>query len=613
MREWRYGPRLDADGATFRVWAPAQAQIALAIEGDSERPMVRDDEGIHTLHVPGAHAGQRYWLRLPDGLRPDPASRFQPDGPLGASELIADAFAWTDHGWTGITAPHRHVIYEMHIGTFTGEGTWDAAAARLSALADLGITTLEVMPIAEFGGSFGWGYDGVQLFAPTRLYGRPDAAKRFIDDAHRLGLAVILDVVYNHFGPVGNFMREFSPTFFGSPGEWGDLFNFDGGGASEVRRFVTENAAYWIDEFHFDGLRFDATQAIHDRSPEHIISEICAAARAAAGRRSVFLVGESEPQDTRLLKGHGAYRDGLDALWNEDWHHAAFVRATGRRQAYFTDYQGSAAEFASMARHGTLYQGQWYTWQQNRRGAWAIGLPASAFVTFLENHDQVANTGLGTRLHDQVDRALWRALTSLLVLGPAIPMLFQGQEFGSTRPFAYFADHDGDLAAAVDAGRRQFLTQFPGLAQPAVQERLPRPGDREVFERCRLLDAERIADSPLRRLHRDLIHQRRDDPVLSGLGTASVGVESSAPEPSLLVVRYLADAGHRLLVVNFGDDHDSPMNEPLFAPQPGTDWHVAWSSEDPSYGGGGTLPFVRAGRWRLQARSAVLLASEPLG
>jgi maltooligosyltrehalose trehalohydrolase len=603
MRNWRFGPALDASGATFRVWAPDQAEISLVIEGEPERLMVRDAEGLHDLHVPGARAGHRYWLRLPGGLRPDPASRFQPAGPLGPSELIDNSFAWTDQDWSGIPKPHRQVIYELHLGTFTREGTWDAATLRLPALVEVGITTIEIMPVAEFAGSFGWGYDGV------RLYGRPDAVRRFVNEAHRLGLAVILDVVYNHFGPVGNYLSEFSAAYVGKPGEWGDLVNYDGPGSGEVRRFTIENAAYWVREFHFDGLRFDATQAIEDASPTHILHEICAAAREAAGTRAIFLVGESEPQETRLLKINDAARDGLDALWSEDWHHAAFVRATGRRNAYFTDYLGTAPEFASMARHGTLYQGQWYSWQQQRRGGRAIGLPASAFVAFLENHDQIANTGLGLRLHEHVDPALWRALTALLLLSPSVPLLFQGQEFGSTRPFTYFADHDGELADAVEAGRRQFMMQFSGPAQPAMQERLPCPHDARTFEQCKLLDDERDADSPLRRLHRDLIHLRRTDRVLADVGTAAVGIESSAPHHSVVVIRYLAASSHRLVIVNLADDHESPMNEPLFAP-PGGDWRMVWSSEDPAYDGSGATPLVPDGRWLLQARSATLLAAE---
>ena len=572
--------------------------------------MTRTDDGFFAVDVPGLRAGQRYWYRVHQGLRPDPASRFQPDGPLGASAVVdAQAYAWTDHDWRGAPAPHEHVIYEMHIGTFTAEGTWRAAVQHLAALADLGVTTIEVMPIAEFAGRFGWGYDGVDFFAPSHLYGTPDDARHFVDAAHRAGLAVILDVVYNHFGPVGNYLRDFAPTFFGKPGEWGDTINYDGHGSSQVRMFAIENAAYWIGEYHFDGLRFDATQGINDRSPEHVVAEMARAARWAAGSRRIFLVGESEPQDTRLLRDSGVFGDGLDALWNEDWHHAAFVALTGRRQAYFTDYQGTASEFASMARHGFLYQGQWYSWQMAPRGGFSLGLRSSAFVGFLENHDQVANTGMGWRLHEQVDRAKWRALTALLLLGPQLPMLFQGQEFASTRPFTYFADHDGELGDAVWRGRLEFLSQFPGLGTPAVKNRLSHPASRDAFVECKLDQALRDAQPWAVELHRALLQVRRRDVVLSKVGTPEVGIETSAPSPSIVLVRYVTATAHRLLVVNLGADDLSPMNDALYAPVPGTRWATLWSSERAEYGGTGISPFVEAGRWLIRAASATLLES----
>jgi maltooligosyltrehalose trehalohydrolase len=607
----RFGAIPIDGGVRFTVWAPAQKDVALVLEGEPDRPMERTADGFFTLEVPGAHAGQRYWYRIASGLRPDPASRFQPEGPLGPSEIVDPRrFTWTDAGWPGAGPVHRHVFYELHVGTFTREGTFTAALRRLPRLAEVGITTIELMPLAEFAGRFGWGYDGVNLFAPTRLYGTPDEVRRFVDEAHRLGLAVILDVVYNHLGPVGNFLPEFSPSVHGPPGEWGDSINYDGEASAPVRQFVIENAAYWIADFHFDGLRLDATHAIPDRSKEHIVSDICAAARRAAGERTVFIAAENEAQDTRLLKASGAYLDGADALWNEDWHHSAFVALTGRREAYFSDYLGTAAEFASMARHGTLYQGQWYTWQKKPRGGYAIGLPSSCFVCFLENHDQIANTGLGARLFQYVGQPQWRAMTALLLLGPGLPLLFQGAEFGSTRPFTYFADHDGDLASAVDRGRREFLSQFPSLATDDMQQAIASPSDPRTFEQCQLLDEERFADTGLLHLHQDLLRLRRDDPVLSRIGTPEARIESAAPASHIVLIRYLASGAHRLLVVNLGDDHLSPMNDPLYAPPPGCRWKSVWSSEHPQYGGGGAPTFPEADRWLIGGHTATLLGSE---
>ena len=610
MLRHRFGAQVHESGVRFRVWAPAQTSVGLLLDGRAEIEMARDSDGFFSADVNDARAGDRYQFRLAQGVRPDPASRFQPGGPFEASQVVdSRCFRWTDQRWKGAPAPQRQVLYELHLGTFTEEGTWTAAREHLPRLADIGVTTLEVMPIAEFAGRFGWGYDGVQLYAPSRLYGTPDEVRAFVNQAHELGLAVILDVVYNHFGPSGNFIREFAPTFLGAAGEWGESINFDCHDASHVRAFMVDNAVHWIEEYHFDGLRFDATQAISDSSTEHIISEICREARAAAGSRRLFLVGESEPQDVRLLRRSGAYPDGLDAIWSEDWHHAAFVALTGRRHAYFTDYLGTASEFASMARYGTLYQGQWYSWQTAPRGGYALHLDAFAFVSFLENHDQVANTIAGQRLVELVNPASLRAFTALLLLGPAIPMLFQGQEFGSTRPFSYFADHEGDLGRAVREGRLRFLRQFPGLTTEAMGERLPSPDDPEAFARCKLRDGERSADSPLAVLHRDLLRLRRDDEILAQLGTADVLIESSAPTASIILLRYIGREDHRLLVVNLGRDHVSPMNDPLLAPAPGSRWHLLWSSEHAAYLGSGVSLYLKEGRWRIPAHSASFLAS----
>jgi maltooligosyltrehalose trehalohydrolase len=612
----RFGAVPAADGVTFTVWAPEQRSLRLVIEGRGERDLERDDEGYFTLHAADARTGDRYWFRMDNGtLRPDPATRFQPDGPLNASMIVdSRTYRWRDSEWPGITAPHRQVLYELHVGTFTAEGTWDAAAADLPALASLGVTTLEMMPIAEFDGAFGWGYDGVNPFAPYHLYGEPDALRRFIDTAHQYGLAVILDVVYNHVGPSGNFFREFSRSFFADAAtEWGDAINFDGPGSAPVREFFLQNVEYWIRDFHFDGLRFDALQSINDSSDDHIVSAMARRARAAAAPRGIFLVGEHEAQRVERLRNDRCSVDGMDALWNDDWHHSAIVRLTGRRDAYFTDYSGAAREFAAMARHGFLYQGQWYTWQQNRRGTLSLGLPGRRFVVFLENHDQVANTGLGQRLHHTADPATLRTMTALLLLGPNLPMMFQGQEFGTTRRFTYFAGHVGDLAASVRDGRNEFLSQFPGLSTKEMQERLPSPSDRSTFEAAKL---ERRGDPELAsalRLHRDLLTLRRADPVLAELGTAAVNVETSALTDDVLVLRYQrSDGAPRLVIVNLGTEWTMPlMNDPLLAAPLGQDWQVVWSSDHPDYGGQGVVEFLAEYPWRIPGRSATFCEASP--
>jgi maltooligosyltrehalose trehalohydrolase len=304
-----------------------------------------------------------------------------------------DAFTWTDTRWPGV-AREGQVVYEMHIGTFTTAGTWQAAAQELPELARAGITVVEVLPVADFAGDFGWGYDGVDFFAPTRLYGRPEDFRAFVDRAHSVGVGVILDVVYNHFGPDGNYLGQFSADYASTRHrtDWGASINFDGDGSAAVREFFVSNAGYWIDEFHLDGLRLDATQDIHDDSPEHVLMAIAHRARARAGPRSVLLVAENEPQDARLVRPVAAGGYGLDALWNDDFHHSARVALTGRAEAYYSDYAGTPQEMISAVKRGYLYQGQRYAWQEKRRGRPAGDIAPTSFVNFIQNHDQVANS-----------------------------------------------------------------------------------------------------------------------------------------------------------------------------------------------------------------------------
>jgi maltooligosyltrehalose trehalohydrolase len=612
---------LATGGAHFRVWAPRRRAVEVALEGGGRTPLSAEGGGYFSGLVREARAGALYKYRLDGGESfPDPASRFQPQGPHGPS-LVVDpaAYRWRDEGWKGVSLTGQ-VLYELHIGTFTEQGTWASAARELPALRDLGITVVEVMPVAEFAGQFGWGYDGVDLYAPTRLYGSPDDMRAFVDEAHRLSLGVILDVVYNHLGPSGNYLGQFSDSFFSDKyeTEWGEPFNYDGEGGGPVREFVVASAGYWIAEFHLDGLRLDATQSVHDDSPEHVLVAIGREARRAAGARSIILVAENEPQETRLVRRpeDGGY--GLDALWNDDFHHSAMVALTGRSEAYYTDYRGTPQEFVSALKYGYLYQGQQYRWQGKRRGTTSLGIPRPAFVTFIQNHDQVANSARGLRGHALTSPGRWRALTAVTLLGPGTPMLFQGQEFASSRPFLFFADHEGDLAKTVRSGRRGFLSQFRSLALEEWTAALPDPAARAVFESCRLDHAERERHREAWILHRDLLRLRREDEVLrrqgqDGLDGAVLGTHSFA-------MRFFGpEGGDRLLVVNLGrDEHFSPAPEPLLAPPPGRLWTVRWSSEDRAYGGSGTFPPDSADGWRLPGESAVLLvpsaeAREPAG
>jgi maltooligosyltrehalose trehalohydrolase len=607
------GAEVTGEGTHFRVWAPEHSHVEVVLESAPGHQLQRDSDGYFAGLIESARAGMRYRFRL-DGaadLYPDPASRFQPEGPFGPSQIVDPAaFAWTDRGWKGVPRDGQ-VIYEMHIGAFTAEGTWDAARRELPELANMGITLLEVMPVADFPGRFGWGYDGVNLFAPTRLYGGPDDFRRFVDAAHALNLGVILDVVYNHLGPDGNFLGQFSKDYFSVryKNEWGDALNFDGPNSGPVREFFLSNAAYWIDEYHLDGLRLDATQQIFDASPTHILAELSQRVEAAAPQRRTFIVGENEPQQALLVRSREAGGYGLDALWNDDFHHSAIVALTGHNEAYYTDYSGKPQEFISSAKWGFLYQGQYYSWQKARRGKPALDLEPTCFVNFTENHDQVANTGRGLRMRARTSPGRYRAMTALLLLGPATPMLFQGQEFGSTSPFFFFADHQPELAAKVRVGRGEFLSQFPSLADPDAMSQVADPGSLATFERCKLKAEERRDHVEAIALHRDLLRFRHEDAVFRA--PKRRGVDGAVLAPEAFVLRFFADDGaDRLLIVNLGSDLKLGIApEPLLAPPEGMAWQVQWCSEAWEYGGSGHAPVENEqDNWRLPGEAAVVLA-----
>jgi maltooligosyltrehalose trehalohydrolase len=523
------------------------------------------------------------------------------------------AFKWSDAKWRGQKLKGQ-IIYEMHIGTFTPEGTWKAAAAQLPELARIGITIIEVMPSADFPGKFGWGYDGVDLYAPTRLYGSPEDLRAFINHAHSLGLAVILDVVYNHFGPDGNYLAVYSDDYLhpSSRNDWGDSINFDGANSGPVREFFITNARYWIEEFHFDGFRFDATESIFDKSDEHILGAIGRAARTAAGRRSIILVAENERQEIKLIRPRSEGGDDLDGVWNDDLHHSAFVALTDRREAYCTDYLGGPQEFISAAKYGYLFQGQPYSWQEAPRGTLALGAPPQAFVGFLENHDQVSNSIAGQRVRFGAPPGRYRAMTALLLLAPWTPLLFQGQEFGSSKPFVYFSDAGGeDLREAIRKGRFHFLEQFPSLATPGAQKQLPLPSDPDTFTRCKLDFSERAKNKHLYDLHVDLIRLRREDSRFKEQRAG--GVDGAVLGAKSFVLRYFADANDdRLLLVNLGKPQLlKPMPEPLLAPPLGFEWSTLWSSDSEGYGGPGTVPVATQDNWTLPAEAAVALRLVP--
>jgi maltooligosyltrehalose trehalohydrolase len=617
QRRYPVGAEPLGQGVHFRVWGPDCRKLAVVINENEVHELKHERDGYFSVAVDGVRVGATYQFQLENqDLVPDPASRFQPQGVHGPSQVVDPGrFRWTDDAWHGQELAGL-VVYEMHIGSFTPEGTWDAATRELPELAELGVNCIELMPVAEFRGEFGWGYDGVDLFAPTRLYGTPDDFRNFVNAAHANGIAVILDVVYNHLGPEGNYLGKFAAAYFTDryKTDWGAAINFDGADSAPVREYFLTNAAYWIQDFHLDGLRIDATQNIYDAAPldRHILTQIGQQARAAAAGRTILLIAENEPQHPELCRAvdQGGY--GLDAVWNDDYHHSAMVALTGHREAYYTDYFGNPQEFISAAKYGYLFQGQWYSWQDNRRGRSGLDLPRPAFITFIQNHDQVANSGRGLRAHQQSSPARYRAFTALTLLMPGTPMLFQGQEFAASTPFLYFADHGPELAALVQAGRAEFLSQFSSLTDERIAAHFARPDDPQTFQRCKLDFSERTSHTAEYQLTKDLLKLRRTAP---GFQPESVrGVDGATISPNAFVLRYFFEDGQdRLLVVNLGRDLElAVVPEPLLAPPYDMQWRVLLSTEEPQYGGNGVRsPECKEGGWFIPAEVAMVLVGEP--
>jgi len=601
-------------GVHFRVWAPRHSTIAVVLSprtpDETAIEMLAESDGYFSAFAPDARSGTLYGFRFAgdDKVFPDPASRFQPTGVHGLSQVVDHlSYQWNDDEFPGIDL-HGQIIYEMHVGTFTKEGTLEAAGRELAELKSIGVTTIELMPVAEFAGEFGWGYDGVDLFAPSRLYGAPDDLRRFVDLAHSLGLGVILDVVYNHFGPTGNYLGAFSAHYTSDRHhtDWGDALNFDGPNSGPVRELFIKNAHYWIDEFHFDGLRLDAVHAIMDDSKEHILKEIGMSVRRAARGRKTLVIAESESQDNRITRSIPEGGFGLDAVWSDDFHHAARVAMTGRNEAYYIDYSGSPQEILSALRHGYLYQGQWNLRQKARRGGPVWDLPAERFVTFLQNHDQVANAAAGMRTDQLTSPGRYRAMTAVLLLSPNTPMLFQGQEFGASTPFMYFADHEVDLAKLVRQGRFESLRQFRSMCGPDSALCFVDPCSAETFKRSKLDFSERESRAGMYRLHKDLIQLRKVDPVFRS--QAAERLYRAVIGPEAFVLRYRGDNGDdRLIMVNLGRDLVLASHaEPLLAAPENRDWELLWSSEDPRYGGVGTPP-VDIQQWHFPGHTALVL------
>jgi maltooligosyltrehalose trehalohydrolase len=463
-----FGAELAGGATVFRLWAPACEAVVLVLGREGERPvaMRREAHGWHVARVDGAAAGTPYAFKFDDGdAVADPASRSNPWGPAAPSVVVDPrAFDWDDGAWRG-RPWHEAVVYELHVGTFTPEGTFAAAIGKLDHLADLGVTALEVMPVAGFSGARSWGYDGVLVFAPAASYGGPDDFKRFVAAAHARGLMVLLDVVYNHFGPEGNHLHRYAPQFFNEAHRtpWGAAINFDGGHSRTVRDFFVHNALYWIEEFHLDGLRLDAVHAIADDSPTHIVRELAQAVADGPGRgRHVHLVLENERNDAALLERRGAH---ATAQWNDPWHHCTHVLCTGESSGYYGKFARGAARLLA----------------RSLADGFDARLPPDAFMPFLQNHDQVGNRALGERLASLASPQALRLATAALLLSPQVPLLFMGEELGATTPFLYFCDFHGDLAAAVREGRRREFAAFAQFASEEARATIPDPNAEGTF------------------------------------------------------------------------------------------------------------------------------------
>ena len=521
----------------FAVWAPRAQRVELLI-GSERHEMQAGRDGWFRGTVAAAGPGTRFGFSLDGGPpRPDPRSPSQPDGVHGLSQRVDHgAFEWRDHAWRGVSV-RGAVLYELHVGTFTRQGTFASIIERVPYLVELGIDAIELMPVAEFSGSRGWGYDGVDLFAPHHAYGTVDDLKRLVDACHRNGLGVVLDVVYNHVGPAGNYLAEFGPYFSDRHRtNWGEAINFDGPHSEEVRRFVIDNALMWLRDFHIDGLRIDAVHAIVDESALHILEQLTIEVDALATHlgRPLFLIAESDRNDPRLVRSRDAGGYGLDSAWADDWHHALHAALTGDRSGYYDDF-GALEVLAKALRQAWVYDGTWSPYRARRHGRSPVGLNGHQFVISTQNHDQVGNRALGERTNALMSDGRLRIAAALLLTAPFTPMLFQGEEWGASTPFQYFTDHDDpELGRAVSDGRRREFAQFGW-----DPEHIPDPQDWTTFERSQLdwreLDDRRHAE--LRSWYRRLIALRRQLPALSDPRLDHVTVEPDERNNTLVVTR----------------------------------------------------------------------------
>jgi maltooligosyltrehalose trehalohydrolase len=619
MTGWRvgFGAEPVDGGVEFRVWAPASRRVEVVLHGPAaERvePLAAEGEGWFGGVVAGAGPGTRYRWRLDGGPPvPDPASRSQPDGVHGASEVVDPrAFRWTDGGWRGRPLEEL-VLYELHVGTATPRGTFDGLARILDRLAELGVTAIQPMPVAEFHGQRNWGYDGVFLFAPHSAYGGHAGLRRLVDAAHARGLAVVLDVVYNHLGPEGNHLHAVTDGAYFTRRvrtPWGDAIDYR---RRAVREFAIRNALHWALEYHADGLRLDATHEIAEPGEPHLLAEMGERIRAALPEgREFVLIAEDERNDRSLLLPPPVGL-GMDAVWADDLHHQLRRLTAGDREGYFADYSGSMGDVVETLRGGWFYRGQRSAFQGAPRGTPPEGIAPPGFVHCIQNHDQVGNRAFGDRLTESVPLPIYRALSALLLLSPYTPLLWMGQEWAASTPFRYFTEHPEELGRLVTEGRRREFGGFSAFADHAARERIPDPQDPAAFEASRLRweEAERMPHAGVRALYRELLALRATHPALRRRGRESWSVAALGGDTLSLTRRGGAGEASLLLVACFGEGREVELGarEETRAPVGGR-WELLLATEEGRFGGeaGGVVATVSpAGRLRAAGAGAVVL------
>jgi maltooligosyltrehalose trehalohydrolase len=584
-------PRLGAnyrmdDRCDFCVWAPAVKKIEVLTVAPERAcyPLVKDSKGYHRGATARLGPGCQYFYRLEGAaIRPDPASRFQPLSVHGPSAVVDPSFDWQDRAWRGL-ALREFVIYELHVGTYTDAGSFDAITVHLERLKRLGVTALELMPVGQFPGTRNWGYDGVFPFAVQNSYGGPTALKRLVNACHRAGLAVILDVVYNHLGPEGNYFGDFGPYFtdrYRTP--WGPALNFDGPASDEVREFFLQNACYWLAEFHFDALRLDAVHAILDHSARPFLDELAAqvAELALELNRPLYLMPESSANDARLIRAAACGGCGLDAVWSDDFHHALRTLLTGEQDGYYQDF-GELGHLVKAYRDGFAYAGEYSRFRGRRHGSSAKALPAERFIVFAQNHDQVGNRADGARLSASVSFAALKLAAATVILSPYVPLLFMGEEYGETAPFPYFISHaDPALIEAVRLGRRAEFAAF------AWQDELPDPQDEATFQRAKLTHQVRQRDhhGALYAFYKELLRLRREHSALAELNKDTMHVIGYERQRVLRVHRW-SGTEQIVILANF-----AAAESPITVSIPPGQWQKLLDSEDKKWQGvGSRLP-----------------------